>query len=32
MDDRLTNESWRTMLAAGQAPDRPAWTESFVSE
>jgi len=32
MDDRLTDESWRAMLDAGQAPPRPAWTASFVGE
>lgn len=28
---RLTDEQWRTMLKSGEAPDRPAWTESFVA-
>jgi hypothetical protein len=32
MSDRLTDESWREMLESGQAPPRPAWTASFVSE
>jgi hypothetical protein len=32
MSDRLTDESWREMLDSGQAPARPAWTASFVSE
>jgi hypothetical protein len=32
MDDRLTDEAWQAMLAAGQAPARPAWTDSFVAE
>jgi len=32
MGDRLTDEKWREMLAAGEAPDRPEWTDSFVSE
>lgn len=32
MADRLTDEKWREMLAAGEAPDRPEWTGSFVSE
>ena len=27
--DRLTDESWRSMLDAGTAPDVPAWTSSF---
>jgi hypothetical protein len=31
MDDRLTDEAWREMLGAGQAPDQPAWTGSFIS-
>jgi hypothetical protein len=28
-DDRLTDEKWRQMLDEGQAPDRPAWIDSF---
>jgi hypothetical protein len=32
MADRLTDEAWREMLAAGNAPDRPAWTGSFIAE
>ncbi|MEM3554906.1 MAG: DUF3160 domain-containing protein, partial [Candidatus Micrarchaeaceae archaeon] len=32
MGDRLTDEKWREMLAAGQVPERPAWTDSFISE
>ena len=32
MDDRLTDEKWRDMLAAGEAPDRPEWTTAFISE
>jgi hypothetical protein len=28
-DDRLTDEAWRQMLDAGQAPPRPVWTSSF---
>lgn len=32
MSDRLTDESWRAMLEAGEAPERPAWTGSFVAE
>ncbi len=28
-DDRLTDEKWRQMLAEGQAPDVPGWTQSF---
>jgi len=30
--DRLTDEAWRAMLAAGEAPDQPEWTASFISE
>jgi hypothetical protein len=29
--DRLTDESWRAILEAGSAPERPTWTESFIS-
>jgi hypothetical protein len=25
MDDRLTDEAWRTMLDTAQEPARPAW-------
>jgi hypothetical protein len=32
MSDRLTDEAWREMLAAGEAPDRPEWTDSFIVE
>jgi hypothetical protein len=32
MSDRLTDEAWREMLGAGNAPDRPGWTESFIAE
>ncbi len=28
-DDRLTDEKWRQMLDAGEAPERPAWIDSF---
>ena len=28
-EDRLTDEKWRQMLDAGQAPAPPAWTGSF---
>ncbi|MBN1485076.1 MAG: DUF3160 domain-containing protein [Chloroflexia bacterium] len=31
MDDRLTDEAWREMLDRGEAPDRPAWTDSFLT-
>lgn len=30
MDDRLTDESWQDMIAQGEAPPLPTWTESFV--
>jgi len=30
MDDRLTDEKWRAMLDAGEAPASPAWTASFL--
>jgi hypothetical protein len=29
IDQRLTDEAWRTMLAQGQTPSRPDWLESF---
>jgi len=32
MEDRLTDEAWRAMIEAGEAPDQPEWTGSFVSE
>jgi hypothetical protein len=32
MADRLTDEAWRAMIQAGEAPDRPAWTGSFIAE
>jgi hypothetical protein len=32
MSDRLTDEAWREMLAAGEAPEQPAWTGSFVAQ
>lgn len=28
--DRLTDEKWRAMLNAGQAPPRPEWSRSFL--
>ncbi len=31
MDDRLTDEKWRQMLEAGEAPPLPEWTASFYS-
>ncbi len=32
MSDRLTDEAWRAMLESGDAPERPAWTTSFIAE
>jgi hypothetical protein len=32
MDDRLTDEQWKTMLEDGEGPERPDWTSSFISE
>jgi hypothetical protein len=32
MSDRLTDETWRAMVATGQAPERPGWTALFVGE
>jgi len=32
MNNRLTDEQWKSMLQNGQAPNRPAWTTSFISE
>jgi hypothetical protein len=29
-DERLTDEEWRDRLAAGDAPDRPAWSEEII--
>lgn len=29
INDRLSDEKWRAMLNAGQAPELPAWTSSF---
>jgi hypothetical protein len=28
--DRLTDEKWQAMLAGGEAPARPEWTDSFI--
>ena len=28
--DRLTDEAWRTLLDAGEAPPRPPWEEAFL--
>jgi hypothetical protein len=30
MNDRLTDEAWQEMLAQGEEPPLPVWTESFV--
>ena len=27
ISDRLTDEAWRRLLEAGEAPDRPSWQE-----
>jgi hypothetical protein len=32
MDDRLTDETWREMLAEGEAPPRPDWIASFYTQ
>jgi hypothetical protein len=32
MSDRLTDEKWRGMIEAGQAPAQPGWTSSFITE
>jgi len=32
MDNRLTDESWQDMIAQGETPALPIWTESFVAE
>jgi hypothetical protein len=32
IDDRLTDEKWRQMLDAGEAPPPPEWTQSFMVE
>ncbi len=32
MSNRLTDEQWRKMLEEQKAPQRPAWTSSFISE
>ncbi len=31
MSDRLTDESWRAKVTAGQAPPQPEWTGSFIA-
>ena len=30
MSDRLTDEKWRGLLDAGEAPEPPAWTNAFL--
>jgi hypothetical protein len=30
--DRLTNEKWRAMVAAGEQPPQPEWTAMFIAE
>jgi hypothetical protein len=32
MSDRLTDEAWRELLNSGQAPVRPEWTASFITQ
>ena len=32
MNDRLTDEDWKTMLETGDIPNRPEWIGSFFSE
>ncbi len=32
MSNRLSDEQWKGLLEAGQQPNRPQWTESFISE
>jgi len=32
MSDRLTDEAWRALLGAGEMPDQPEWTGTFISE
>jgi hypothetical protein len=32
MENRLTDESWREMLAGSEPPPRPEWTSSFVAQ
>jgi hypothetical protein len=29
MNDRLTDEKWRTMLEGGTAPEQPPWTQGY---
>ncbi len=32
MNNRLTDEEWEFMLKNGQTPNRPNWTDSFISD
>lgn len=32
MNDRLTDEAWKSLLESGDVPDRPEWINSFFSE
>jgi len=32
INDRLTNEKWRAMVTAGEQPEQPEWTQSFITE
>ena len=32
MNNRLTDEEWESMLKNGQTPNRPNWTDSFISD
>jgi len=32
MENRLTDEAWQAMVGAGEVPNRPGWTASFVQE
>jgi len=32
INQRMTDEEWRTMVAGGQLPPRPSWVSAFVGE
>lgn len=32
IDERLTDDEWRAMIAAGEAPPRPEWIDLYFSE
>jgi hypothetical protein len=32
LNNRLTDEEWRAMVTAGEAPEQPAWTGMFIAE